>query len=276
MARAKRAPCVALVCLALAWACGEPGTVTLDGNAGPLSAMTYNLANLSGTERDAISARIATISPDFVGLQECIDCDELPASVASRYEISMAPEAGVSILYDASMWRVDEKGSIELGNNDDGWGPRVSTWARFDHYDGPDSVTVYSTHFCGPLRTTDDACDVQRQLEYADHLLELVDSRTTQGALILGDFNVFDGFEDGDVIARFVNAGFVDVLRAHSPDVDGTTFLGNSWAPAGRLDYIFATAPVEVLDSFIDRDGVVGGTASDHYPVVATVEFGEL
>jgi endonuclease/exonuclease/phosphatase family metal-dependent hydrolase len=125
------------------------------------------------------------------------------------------------------------------------------------------------------VRSTEDACDVDRHLDYAALVTEHIAEREVAEAPVLlgGDLNVFDGFEEGPVIADLVGSGLVDVFRVAEPTADGTTFEGNDWAPAGRIDYVFATAPVDVLDAAIDRDAVPTGEGSDHYAVYASVEF---
>jgi endonuclease/exonuclease/phosphatase family metal-dependent hydrolase len=82
-----------------------------------------------------------------------------------------------------------------------------------------------------------------------------------------GDLNVFDGFEDDPALRLLIDSGLVDTLREVS-DADVTTFEGNTWAPAGRIDYVLATAPVDVLAASVAED-----SASDHRPVSATLSF---
>ncbi|HEU5058907.1 MAG TPA: endonuclease/exonuclease/phosphatase family protein, partial [Kofleriaceae bacterium] len=147
---------------------------------------------------------------------------------------------------------------------------RVAQWSLFSTLDGQ-AVYVYATHWCVTIRRLDDSCTVGRQLEYARSLLDHIQERSLPHipVVVAGDFNVFDGFEEGEVISFLKEAGLADLYRLAIPDADGTTFLGNSWAPSGRLDYVFSTAPVDVVDAHIDPvDG-----ASDHYPVVATARY---
>ena len=259
----------------LAISCGGDDVVC--GETVPVTAMSYNVAAQSGTSNGAnIAVQITTIAPDFLGAQECPGCALLLEQLPDRYEMTAPPRAGVTIVYDGSRWRVEEQGVFPVGDNDDGWGERVVSWARFTNLDSGFCLYFYTTHWCVTVRNDDDACDQERQLDYAALTLAHIEDRAVGQApvLLTGDFNVFDGFEAGRVVGYIRDAGLVDVFRVADPEGDGTTFVGNDWAPAGRLDYIFASAPVDVLDAFIDRDTIPAGMGSDHYPVVGEVELG--
>ncbi len=264
----------AAVLAALVIGCGGDDVVC--GEAVPVTAVSYNVADQIGTSNgDNIAAQLAAIAADFIGLQECPGCSALVEQLPEGYEMTATPRAGVAIVFDSSRWRAEEQGVFPVGDNDDGWGERVVMWARFGNVATGHCVYFYTTHWCVTVRTPDDACDEERQLDYAAATLDHIGAREVGQAPVLlsGDFNVFDGFEDGRVVDYLGAGGLIDVFRVADPDGDGTTFVGNDWAPAGRLDYIFATAPVEVIDAFIDRDSIAAGEGSDHHPVIGSVRF---
>lgn len=90
------------------------------------------------------------------------------------------------------------------------------------------------------------------------------------GLLILGDND--DGWGRRDAVyTRLLDGGLVDVLRAVSTDPT-PTFQGNSWAPPGRIDYLFAASPLHVSSAIIDSSAPLN-TGSDHRPVIATLSF---
>jgi endonuclease/exonuclease/phosphatase family metal-dependent hydrolase len=77
-------------------------------------------------------------------------------------------------------------------------------------------------------------------------------------------------------ISLLQNAGYVDCFRESNPDLAG--FSCPSAAPAGRIDYIFASPELSQHLSTCDiparGEGIHGEEASDHLPVVA--DFGEM
>jgi len=234
--------------------------------ADPVTAMSYNVAQIDGGDRAIqVAGEVAAAGPDFLALEECVSCEVwLASELGPDFEV-IPSRSGVAIGHDSARWTLTDEGILSLGDNE-----RVAQWSLFSTADG-DAIYVYATHWCVTIRRTDDPCTVDRQLEYARSLVEHIQTRSSPDipVVVAGDFNVFDGFEDGEVIAFLKDSGLADLFRMASPDADGTTFLGNSWAPAGRLDYLFSTAPVDVIDARIDRVE----EASDHYPVVATVQY---
>jgi endonuclease/exonuclease/phosphatase family metal-dependent hydrolase len=232
--------------------------------------VTYNLAGMAegdGTLR--MADEISTALPDFVALEECVGCEDWLARETARSVVTS--RAGVALAYDPARWTLEDSGVLSLGDDDDGWGERVAQWALLSPDQGGDAIYLYATHWCVTIRNPDDRCTVDRQLSYAAAVIDDIRarSRSEVAVLLAGDFNVFDGFEDGEVIASLVRAGLRDLFRVAHPDETAVTFLGKSWAPRGRLDYVFSTAPVDVIGARIDPVE----QASDHYPVVATVRY---
>lgn len=265
------APGVALAAVLSGIGCGREGARSAPSS--PLVAVSYNLANLTGAQREPLVAQLRELSPDFAALQECADCGELVSALGERYRMAANASHGVAILYDESRWGLGATGELELGENDDGWGRRIARWARFADLESGASLYVYSTHWCVPIRSPDDRCDEARQLEYADTIIRDIFEHDKTPAVFAGDLNVFEDFERGEVVRSLIDAGLVDVFREAKPEADGTTFFGEG-APSGRLDYIFATPAVEVSSAFIDRDAVPEGEGSDHHAVVGEVAFG--
>jgi len=237
----------------------------------PVTMVSFNVAGADAIADpivgQAIADQIAGLEPAFAALQECVSCDALLQKLPDRYALVEGGEdSEVAVLYDEDTWIVVDTGTIVLGDDDDGWGRRDARWAKLAHLDGSAPVYVYSTHWCVPVRSRHDSCDVDRQLAYGRTLLRDIAHRNAP-VLLGGDFNVFDGFESGPVIDLLVGDGLLDTLRAVT-DAPVITFEGNSWAPAGRIDYVFATAPAEVVAA-----SVASESASDHRPVSATIAY---
>jgi exodeoxyribonuclease-3 len=119
---------------------------------------------------------------------------------------------------------------------------------------------------------------------------------STTPLILCGDFNVTS--DDKDVwspsawagkihcspderaaLADVVGFGLVDLLRVHAPDervyswwdYRGVSFFKNQGL---RIDYVYATQPVAARCTacVIDRDARKGQDASDHAPVIATID----
>jgi hypothetical protein len=233
-----------------------------------LGALSFNLHG-SDTITDpiagpALADEIAALDPDVASLQECVSCETLLDLLPVKYAL-VPGEEPIAILYDTSRWELLDHGTIVLGDNDDGWGRREARWAEFADEDGG-RVFVYSTHWCVPIRNDDDPCTVDRQIEYGEEILDHVAGHGTP-SVIGGDFNVFDGFEDGPVVEFLVANGLIDTLREVTAE-SVVTYEGSPSFPPGRIDYLFTTGPVIVTAAAVATD-----SASDHRPVSATVEF---
>lgn len=90
--------------------------------------------------------------------------------------------------------------------------------------------------------------------------------------------NIFDGlaglYAPRGSMRRIQNAGYIDCYRHVHPQAWGFTCPAS--APAGRIDYIFAspslTERLETCDAISEGDGLPGDHASDHLAIAG--EFG--
>jgi endonuclease/exonuclease/phosphatase family metal-dependent hydrolase len=239
--------------------------------AGPVTVLSWNLAQrLDEPTLSQLAGHIVDVSPDVVAAQEVEDIAALLGSLGGDWARTDEPRSGVALLYDGARWAVEDSGDLVLGDDDDGWGERIARWALLSRTTTGHQLYVYSTHWCVTVRRDADPCDEARQVQYAEALLASARGRATGDPVVLaGDFNVFDNFEDGAPIAALLDGGYVDVYRDVDPTGDVITFMGNDWAPAGRIDYIFASAPVSVDAATIATDAY----GSDHYPITATLGF---
>ena len=271
-----RRVCVLVAALVLA-ACGDDLDLRVVEDPWPrypgaAVVMAYNVAQQgSGPRGQIIAAHIAARAPDFVAFQELSAPAELLAMLPDRYELTEPPRAGIALLYDASGWRMEERGALELGVDDDGWGAREVVWGRFAARDGGARLNVYSTHWCYPSRTDDDRCDEARQIEYAEAMAAYVDeTRAGEPAVAAGDLNVWDRYEEGVPFRTLIDSGLVDVYRVLHPDGPGITRPSPSGDAGGRVDFILSTAPVDVLNVAVEEQIPIGD-GSDHYGVLAAL-----
>jgi endonuclease/exonuclease/phosphatase family metal-dependent hydrolase len=95
------------------------------------------------------------------------------------------------------------------------------------------------------------------------------DSRRRSAALpvvVTGDLNASE-VEEAAVPRAFTDAGYVDPVRAVQPTGAIVTQIYGE-----RLDYVFASSPVDVVEAYVDET-MTFEVASDHFPVVATLRF---
>ncbi len=265
---------VALMALGSA-ACGSSAATDDGPRPRPQSAVQvveYNaLAQVTlGSEPErsgVIAARMTEIAPDIIGFSECSGCQALIDQMPDNYALVTEDRAGVTAAYDRSLWRVSDHGFFTLGVNDDGWGERVALWVELEEIASGAPLLFYSMHWCVTDRTPDDACDLARHLEYADRVI--VDTRRRSAALptiVTGDLNAPETTEEA-VPRAFTEAGYVDAVRAVQPTGAIVTHVYG-----GRVDYVFASSPAEVVEAYVD-ESLPFEVASDHFPVVATFEF---
>jgi endonuclease/exonuclease/phosphatase family metal-dependent hydrolase len=240
---------------------------------GSITAVSFNVGGqhtiLDPSAGAAIARQLAAAEPDFAALQECVGCRDLTARLPARLRL-IGDDGAVTILYDAGRWDVADTGVLVLGD-DDGWGQREARWAGFVERGSGGRVDVYSTHWCVTIRNADDACDVQRQVAYAEQIRAHLAERRTSHVIVAGDLNVFEGFEDAAALGVLLDAGLVDVFRAAGVE-PRATFRGNGWAPAGRVDYVLASRTATVHAAAIGALDPTGA-GSDHHPVTAALSF---
>jgi endonuclease/exonuclease/phosphatase family metal-dependent hydrolase len=257
----------------------EANRTPLGGDV-PVTVMTYNVQGhavlaANGEKTENIAEQIAGVEPAFIGVNECVPCDALTELLPASYKLVAPPRAGVSAIYDSARWQLDDHGFTRLAENDDGWGERVALWAQFADLETGGRLLLYATHWCVPNRSPDDACDDARQTDYADALLRHMREGTRAGLPVLftGDLNIEQ--TASQVLDHFADGGLVDAVRVLQPEGEIITWHGNGVPAAipARLDYIFASAPVEVIEARVDQQTVPLGSGSDHYPVIATIRF---
>jgi endonuclease/exonuclease/phosphatase family metal-dependent hydrolase len=154
------------------------------------------------------------------------------------------------------------------------WGnriPRICTWARFVGREDGVRFYVYNVHL-----DHESQASRQRSVEL---LARRIRSRSHGDAVVLtGDFNagetnpVIRFFSRDEVGARL---DLVDTFRELHPDARLVgTFNGFRGDNDGeKIDYVFATSDIRVLDATIVRDHASGRFPSDHYPVYARLQL---
>ncbi|QGH33584.1 endonuclease [Gracilibacillus salitolerans] len=187
-----------------------------------------------------------------------------------------------AIFYDHQKLECIDKGQFWLSDtpeipNSISWEsdfPRICTWGHFrSKHDTDREFIIYNTHL-------DHISQLARENGTA-LILERVQKHTEdyQVPIILtGDLNS----EPDNLVIRFLRGEeTIQELTANLKDTfkvvnckPGQTFHDFSGGINGEpIDYIFCTPECKVLSAVVDRSKINGNYASDHYPIIVTLEL---
>jgi endonuclease/exonuclease/phosphatase family metal-dependent hydrolase len=256
--------------------------------APPLTVMTFNIRYGTAQDgddhwvkrREQLFQLLRDRQPDVLGLQEALDfqIDEILAAVPGYAYVGVGRTDGrrkgeyAAVLYRTArlaarrsdtFWFSDTTtvpGSTSWGNRIE----RICTWAYFEDREGvPFYVfNVHLDHESQPSR-----------VRSAGLLLERVRARLPAAPVIVtGDFNA--GEDNPAIVA--MRGALRDSFRVRFPDATGVgTFTGFKMGNTNgdKIDYVFVSEEVEVLDAEIVRASSGGRYPSDHFPVVAALRL---
>jgi exodeoxyribonuclease III len=257
-----------------------------------LTFMTYNIKNGGRGRLDAILGVIQEQRPDVLALQELGRLSRGPRRLVARIESATGMRAHLARSRFGQAVAVLVRPPVVIVSAGRVRRPLHHAAALVTVETGAGRLTVVSTHLhaTSPGRRRREARRVVARL--AGHLPD-------RPTVLMGDLNTLDpaadpasavatvepryrrrhlsgGRVDSRAVQVLTDAGLIDLGHLAGPGVAASvpTKLGGPEFPVGRLDYILATAPVAALTSGwrVVRDGDTD-TASDHYPVVATVEL---
>ena len=288
-----------VLCVGVAGSCAlaaETGAGSDSGEtpkARELRVMTFNIryagprdgANRWEARRDAVAA-VIDARADVAGLQEVLAGQtadlrkRLPAFDFAGRGREREPEEGEAcpVLFRRDRFEAVESGTFWLSDTPDkpgsrSWGntlPRICTWVELREREGGRAFRVYNAHL-------DNAAPEARRrgLELARRRAEA----WSGPVFLLGDFNEPPA---GPAVAGLRAAqGWRDLWAesrtGKAKPGEGGTF--NGWraeGPYSRIDYIFLRGEAwAAKECRVERPRVSpgGGWASDHFPVIAVVEF---
>jgi endonuclease/exonuclease/phosphatase family metal-dependent hydrolase len=263
--------------------------VLTDAAPAPFHLMTFNIrygtapdgANAWPLRAGLVVATVRHAAPDVLALQEALRLqldllrDSLPAYAELGVGRDDGKEAGeyAAILYRRDRLAVDTTGTFWLSDTPTvpgsmSWGNRITricTWARFHDRATGTAFTVFNVHLDHESQNSRER-SVALVLERAPRLA------AGTPVVLLGDFNAG---EDNPAAAAVRQAGFVEAYRVMRPnDVWAGTFGGFQGDSTGpMIDHIFLRGAWRVHASDILRRRGTTRDASDHFPVVATVEL---
>ena len=257
-----------------------------------LRVMSFNIRY--NEPRDGVNAwpnrkgRVAGVirfhKADLVGVQEALDgqlqdlAKQLPGYLWCGVGRSDGKQGGEfsAIIYRKERLKLIECKTFWLSDTPEiagskGWDaalPRIVTWAKFRDERSGKIFFHFNTHF--------DHMGVKAREESAKLIVARIRSAAgTTPAILTGDLNVR---EDTDAYRTLANktSGLRDgryVTR--NPHFGGTsTFNGfKEMVPGMKIDYVFVTSSINVLEHGVLSDNWDGLWASDHLPVLAEIEI---
>ena len=227
--------------------------------------------------------RIKAFSPDLLGMQECRDDSqgEFIKANLKEYEFHGTRRGGngdvalemAPVLFKKSAFQLSEKGCFWLSETpgipgSKSWGstfPRTATWAKLAQQGTGREVIFVNTHF----DYEPSAIDKSAQL-----LQQWITQATEKHPVILtGDFNAD---KNSSAYKRLtLEAGLADVYRqAHPNKYSEGTFHGFGKADELKsIDWVLASNHFEVVSAEIDYCHEGNIYPSDHYPVIASLQW---
>jgi endonuclease/exonuclease/phosphatase family metal-dependent hydrolase len=145
---------------------------------------------------------------------------------------------------------------------------RIVTWAKFKDLLNDRIFYVFNTHF--------DHRGVQARVESSKIILERATKIDEEiPVIITGDLNVPESSGAYEIFRE--NPRFHDARYASESGHEGPTATFNNWEelrlPESRIDYIFVSEGIRVLNHRILDDRYDGSFPSDHLPVISEIIF---
>ncbi len=273
------------------------GNYQVRGEEPPLRAkvLTFNIRYGTASDgpnhwthrKDMVIDLIQRGGYDFVGLQEALrfQIDAIREALPYFQEIGVGREDGKqageysAILYDGHRWKALESGTFWLSDTPTvpgsrSWGnliPRIVTWGRFSEGQTGRELYVFNTHF-------DHQSQSSREQSAAMLARRVAERRPAAPVVVTGDFNAAEtnpairllkGESSGAPIR------LVDTFRQLYPDAENVgTFHGFRGGTSGsKIDYVFVEPGAHVTHAEILHDSRDVRYPSDHYPVMAEIEW---
>lgn len=181
----------------------------------------------------------------------------------------------MGVFYKRSKLRVIESGNLWLSETPEvagsqAWGatlPRMVTWALFEMEASGKRFYFYNTHFHHTAQ------GAQARVNSARLIASRISNLPKDVPLILtGDFNsAAPDSEPYKILAAPLRDAWVSAARKIGPEGTSSGFRGDS--SGRRIDWIMYRGPFTVLEAETVTYNEDGRYPSDHFPVLAVLEF---
>ncbi len=235
-------------------------------------------ANHWDMRKDLVFEVIAKHSPDVLGLQEALkfQIDEILAKsdhykMIGRGRDRRGRGEHAALLYKAELFDLLDSGTFWLSDTPEkrsrDWGNsivRITTWVKLKDKKTGNIFYVYNAHYDH---------ESQDSREKGTQLI-LSKIATQSPVIVMGDLNAGESNKAITPLAE----NLIDSYRAIHPTTKRVgTF--NDWKGTDtedKIDYVFVSKDITVLDADIIRDNKNGRYPSDHFPVTATIKLGPM
>lgn len=255
-----------------------------------LSVMTYNLRYASGATPNSWPERLPAAlgmleetQPDLIGTQEGLyhQLKDLAAGLSDYEWLGLGREGGSHGEFMAVFYRPERLEPLEYDHywlsdtplliSSTTWGNRVKrmvTWVKFRDVQSGQDFYFVNTHF-------DHEVQQSREKSAALVLERVLAFDTLLPVILVGDFNAVAGSNPAYDVLVNDDAFFDTWTTAESRGEAYATFhnyRGPRQADA-RIDWILARGPVKSLSSEVVTFSLDGQYPSDHFPVLARLQF---
>jgi endonuclease/exonuclease/phosphatase family metal-dependent hydrolase len=259
--------------------------------------MTYNIRYAGNEETDGVNAwskrknlvasMIRFHHADIVGVQEALllQLDDLTELLPGYTWVGVGRDDGENkgefsaILFRNDRFETIKHSTFWLSDTPDkpsmGWDaafPRVVTWAEVKDKEDGKTFFIFNTHYdhIGEIARVNSSKLLKKRIA------EIVDD---QSIIVMGDFNTQDSSEAYEILTNKENekpflydAQFVSKSAHHGSHVTFNDF-GTAIEPGNKIDFIFVSEDVEVLQHGVIDELVDGRYPSDHMPVLAEIKI---
>lgn len=264
----------------------------LDENENQFRIMTYNIRYAGDEKNDGVNAwskrkelvasMISFNHADIVGVQEALlhQLNDLTDLLEGYSWFGVGRDEGINngefsaILFRTDRFKLFEQSTFWLSETPDvpsmGWDaafPRVVTWGKIRDLKTQKEFFVFNTHYdhMGETARINSSKLLKRKIS------ELVDGFPI---LVMGDFNTQDSTLAYQIITDketdepiLYDAQFISKTKHHGSHVSFNGF-GQSIEPDNKIDFIFVTKEIDVMQHGVIDEMVDGHYPSDHMPVV--------
>jgi endonuclease/exonuclease/phosphatase family metal-dependent hydrolase len=269
-----------------------------------LNVMSFNIRTGSADDgqnswnfrREMVYDILRNHNPSIVGLQEALrfQIDETRQAVPEYGEIGVGRDDGrtggeyCAILYQKELFDLNESGTFWFSNTPEvpgssHWGNanvRICTWARFMPKKSKKAFYVFNLHL-------DHISQPSREKSVLLLARRIGERKYKERFVVMGDFNSGEdnpairymkgdtSLGDGSTGPQENSSPMIDTFRVIHPDAAevGTFNRFKGIRTGDKIDYIFITPDVRVLDAQIIYDNTDGRYPSDHFPITAKIEI---